>query len=256
MEKEAMSDDTPRVTRDEHGRPTIHVDVDGDIAAQLNEPAVRGAVEGVVRNVLGAPAPSDGFWADPPSGPAEPISFQTARKDLLHALTRTQHALSGDEDRLVLQSWWLTVEGKALVIHASDNYRVARATVSVETVDGGRFGIHRSEGKALLAFLASGPSDVAVDVAGGAWSVTHDEGRLAGRLAPGDPPDWSKVTIARVAERTVALNGRYVADAAKAATGESGVLLMDFHAPEEPALFRSEGYDEWIMPVRTPGVTP
>lgn len=196
------------------------------------------------------------MWGEVPTEPAEPIAFTTSRKDLLHALTRTQHALSGEEDRPVLQSWWLTVDGELLVIHTSDNYRVAKATVDVDAESVGRFGIHRSEGKAILAFLASGPSDVTVDVAGGAWSISHDEGRLTGRLSPGTPPDWSKVTDGLAPALTFTLQGKFASDAAKAAVGESGIVTVDWESPERPTVWRSPGFLEVVMPVRIGGGTP
>lgn len=233
---------------------TITVDLDDErsIRDQLDTPENREAVGEVIRNAVGAQAPSDGFWAEPPSGPAAPIAFQTARKDLLNALTRTQHALSGDEARSVLQSWWLTVEGGYLTIHAADNYRLARAVIDITSTSEGWFGIHRSEGKALLAFLASGPSDVTLDAAGGAWSVRHEDGMLTGRLSPGTPPDWSVVTEAATPDDAArfALNGRYASDAAKAATGDSGIALVDIAGPDRPSHWHSDGYDEWVMPVR------
>lgn len=240
--------DTERVTRDERGHPTIHVDASKPIAEQLAEPEVRAAVEGVVRDAMGGAS----LWGEVATEPAEPIRFEAARKDLLHALTRTQHALSDADERPVLQSWWLTVEAGLLTIHAADNYRLARATVDVLAEAEGRFGVHRSEGKALLAFLATGPSSVVVDVAGGSWSVSHDEGRLTGRLSPGEPPDWSRVTDRGEPELTFALNGKYTAEAAKAAVGESGVVLVDWRGEDQAVLYRSQGYDEWVMPVRTP----
>ncbi len=232
----------------------IDVDLDSDqsIRDQLDTPENREAIAGVVRDAIGEPPPSDGFWADAPSGPAEPIAFQTARKDLLTALTRTQHALSGDEARPVLQSWWLTVEGGYLTIHAADNYRLSRAVIDITSTSEGWFGIHRSEAKALLAFLATGPSDVTFDAAGGAWSVRHEDGMLTGRLSPGTPPDWRAVTDAATPDDaiTFALNGRYASDAARAATGDSGIARVDYAAPDRPTHWHSDGYDEWVMPVR------
>ncbi len=198
----------------------------------------------------------DVLWGEVPTEPAEPIAFTASRKDLLHALTRTQHALSGEEDRPVLQSWWLAVDASHLVIHAADDYRVARATVGVLTDSACRFGIHRSEGKAILAFLASGPSDVNVDVAGGAWSISHDEGRLTGRLSPGTPPTWSSITDTLAPVLTFNLNGRYLSDAAKAAVGESGVVSLDWESAERPSVLRSPGYLEVVVPVRIGGGTP
>lgn len=231
---------------------TVDLDSDKSIRDQLDTPESREAIAGVVRDAIGQPPPGDGFWADAPSGPAEPIAFQTARKDLLHALTRTQHALSGDEARPVLQSWWLTVEGGHLTIHAADNYRLARAVIDITSTSEGWFGIHRIEAKALLAFLASGPADVTLDAAGGAWSVRHEDGMLTGRLSPGTPPDWRAVTDAATPDDAVrfALNGRYASDAARAATGESGIALVDYAAPDRPTVWHSDGYDEWVMPVR------
>lgn len=199
---------------------------------------------------------TDPLWGEVPTEPAEPIALTTARKDLLAALTRTQHALSDHEERPVLQSWWLTFDDVHLVIHAADNFRIARATVDVIAASGGVFGIHRSEGKALLAFLASGPPDVSVDVSGGQWAVTHDEGRLTGRLSPGTPPDWSRVMEGREPSLTFAMAGRYAADAAKAAVGASGVVMVDWEGPESPVVYRSEGYLELVMPVRIPGGAP
>lgn len=125
----------------------------------------------------------------------------------------------------------------------------------VLTDSAGRFGIHRSEGKAILAFLASGPSDVTVDVAGGAWSISHDEGRLTGRLSPGTPPTWSSITDTRAPVLTFNLNGRYLSDAAKAAVGESGVVSLDWESAERPSVLRSPGYLEVVLPVRVGGGT-
>lgn len=231
---------------------TVDLDSDRSIRDQLDTPENREAIADVVRGAMGEPPPSDGFWAEPPSGPAEPIAFQCARKDLLNALTRTQHALSGDEARPVLQSWWLTVDGPYLTIHTADNYRLARAVIDIASTSAGWFGIHRSEAKALLAFLATGPSDVTVDASGGAWSVRHEDGLLTGRLSPGTPPDWSAVTDAAMPADaiTFALNGRYASDAAKAATGSSGIVRVDYAAPDRPTHWHSDGYDEWVMPVR------
>lgn len=199
---------------------------------------------------------TDNLWGEVPTTPAEPLSFQTERKALLSALSRTQHALGDDDKRPVLQSWWLVVDGDLLTVHTADNYRLARAVVDVSSSGVGLFGIHRSEGKALLAFLASGPPDLIIDVSGGAWSVSHDEGRLTGRLSPGSPPDWAVVTHRDAAVTTLALNGRLAADAAKAATGESGIVMVDLGSSDRPTLFRSDGYDEWVMPVRIGGGAP
>jgi hypothetical protein len=234
---------------------TVDLDDDRSISEQMDTPENREAIEGVVRNAIGDPPPSDGFWGEVPTGPAEPIAFQTARKDLLHALTRTQHAHSGDEARPVLQSWWLTVEPGTLTIHAADNYRLARVTIDITSTSDGWFGIHRSEGKALLAFLASGPSDVTFDASGGAWSVRHEDGMLTGRLSPGTPPDWRAITDAATPSDAIrfALNGRYASDAAKAATGASGIALVDYAAADRPTHWHSDGYDEWVMPVRIGG---
>ena len=196
------------------------------------------------------------FWGEVPTEPAEPIAFQAARKDLLSALSRTQHAIGDDEDRPVLQSWWLTVDGDLLSIHTADNYRLARATIDVSSDTVGRCGIHRSEGRALLAFLASGPSDVSVDVSNGAWSITTDEGMLTGRLSPGTPPDWLAVTKPVEPSLTFSMNGRYAQDAAKAAVGASGMVTVDWESPERPVVYRSDGFTEWIMPIRIGGATP
>ena len=240
---------------------TIDPDDPRPIREQLDTPANREAVAGVIRDALGeeetAPPP-DGFWAEAPTGPEAPVTFQASRKDLLHALTRTEHAIASDKARPVLQSWWLTVEGGVLTIHTADNYRLARAVIDVSAQSDGWFGIHRSEGKALLAFLASGPSDVWFDAAGGGWAVRHEDGSLTGRLSPGTPPRWSQITDRILAEPTVeyTLNGRFASDAAKAATGPGGTVLVDYESEDRPTRWHSEGYDEWVMPVRTPNHRP
>lgn len=82
--------------------------------APLDSDAGKAIIEGVVRDAVG------GFWGPGVTGPTSPLSFQTSRKDLLAALTRTQHAQATDEDRPVLQSWWLSVEGDRLTVHTSD----------------------------------------------------------------------------------------------------------------------------------------
>lgn len=239
----------------------IVVDLTSDksIREQMDTPENRAAIEDVVRNAIGDPPPSDGFWADAPSGPAEPIAFQTARKDLLHALSRTLHAIPTDKDaRPILQSWWLTVDGGYLTIHTADNYRLARATIDITSTSEGWFGIHWTEGKALLAFLASGPEDVTFDASNGVWSVRHEDGMLTGRLSPGTPPDWRVVTDVAMPEGaiTFALNGRYASDAARAATGASGIARVDYAAPDRPTHWHSDAYDEWVMPVRIGAKTP
>ena len=196
-------------------------------------------------------ATDGGFWGEVVTGPLAPVTFQTSRKGLSSALTRTQHAHSGDEARPVLQSWWLTVAGDTLTIHTADNYRLARATVSVDSQGDGWFGIHRSEAKALLAFLASGPDDVAFEAGDGAWSVHHEDGRLTGRLSPGTPPDWSSITEREGRDPvSYALDGRFASDAAKAAIGASGIVHVDYVSADRPTVWRSDGYSEWVMPVR------
>lgn len=221
-------------------------DSDGN-EAPMDSADGRAIIEGVVRKAMGG----DGFWGEVVTGPAEPVVFQAGRKDLLAALTRTQHALATDEDRPVLQSWWLTATDDRLTVHTADNYRLARATVDITAQGVGWFGIHRSEGKALLAFLASGPDSVAFEASGGAWSVHHEDGMLTGRLSPGQPPDWSKVTE-RGQDETVryALNGKFASDAARAAIGESGIVHVDYEAADKPTVWHSTGYSEWVMPVR------
>lgn len=240
--------------------PTITVDLDSErsIRDQIDTPEHREAIAGVVRTAMGEPPPSDGFWGEAPSGPAEPVAFQTARKDLLAALTRSQHAISGDEARPVLQSWWLSVADGYLTIHTADNYRLARVVIDVTSTSAGWFGIHRSEGKALLAFLSSGPSDVTFDAAGGDWSVRHEDGMLTGRLSPGTPPDWRAVTDAATPEPAVRfkLSGRFASEAAKWAAGDGGAVVVDYTADDRPTHWHSDGVDEWVMPVRIGAKTP
>lgn len=218
--------------------------------AEMGTPEAEDIVREVVREAVG-------FWGEIATGPLSRVTFQTSRKGLLGALTRTQHAQASEEDRPVLQSWWLTVEGKRLTVHASDNYRLARATVDIESQGDGWFGIHRSEAKALLAFLASGPDDVAFEAGDGAWSVHHETGQLTGLLSPGEPPDWSAITSREPANPVrYALNGKYASDAAKAAIGASGIVFVDYTSAELPTVWHSDGYSEWVMPVRIPGGAP
>lgn len=218
--------------------------------ADLGTPEAEGVIEDVARGVAGG-AVGGGLWGQVVTGPVEPLAFQTTRKGLLAALARTQHAMASDEDRPILQSWWLTVDGHELTIHASDNYRLARATIDVESQGSGWLGIHRGEGKALLAFLASGPDDLAFDAGDGVWSVHHGQGQLKGLLSPGEPPDWSAIT-GHEPGRVVryALNGRFASDAAKAGVGASGIVFVDYESMGRPTVWHSDGYSEWVMPVR------
>ena len=237
----------------------IDVDASRPIAEQIDTPENRAAVEDVIRNVLGvdegeAPAQEGSLWGEPEQAQVPPIAFTTERKAIHQALVRTQHAQESDEDgRPVLQAWWLSVAAQKLVIHAADNRRVARATVDCipapEDAEG-VFGIHRSDAKKLLAFLATGPDDVWVTAEGGGWSFSHGEGRLTGRLMVGTPPDWSAVTTGYQPAVVVALNSRFVAEAGKAAEGRSGVVRVEYIAEDKPVIFRSSDLDEWVMPVR------
>lgn len=237
---------------------TVDMDDPRPIREQIDPPANRAAIEDVVRAALGSdepPPPEAGLWGEEPTAQVPPIAFTTERKAIHQALTRTLHALAPDDDdsRPVLQTWWLSVADQKLTIHAADNYRVARARVDVlpapEDAEG-VFGIHRTDAKKLLAFLATGPDDVWVTAEGGGWSFSHESGRLTGRLFRGDPPDWSRVTEGALPAVVVALNAKYVAEAGKAAEGRSGVVRVEYVAEDKPVVFRSTDLDEWIMPVR------
>lgn len=236
---------------------TVDMDDPRPIREQIDHPANRAAIEDVVRAALGSdepPPPEAGLWGEEPTAQVPPIAFTTERKAIHQALSRTQHAQVDDPDgRPVLQAWWLSVAAQKLTIHAADNYRVARAVVDClpapEDAEG-VFGIHRSDAKKLLAFLATGPDDVWVTAEGGGWSFSHGEGRLTGRLMVGTPPDWSAVTTGYQPAVVVALNAKYVAEAGKAAEGRSGVVRVEYVAEDKPVVFRSTDLDEWIMPVR------
>ena len=244
-------------------RTVINVDPDSDrsIAEQIDTPENRAAIEDIARRALGMesdapPPPPDGsLWGEPESAQVPPIAFTTERKAIHQALTRTQHALAPDDDdsRPVLQTWWLSVADQKLTIHAADNHRVARARVDVlpapEDAEG-VFGIHRTDAKKLLAFLATGPDDVWVTAEGGGWSFSHESGRLTGRLMIGTPPDWSRVTDGALPAFVVGLAARYVAEAGKAAEGRSGVVRIEYVDETRPVVFRSTDLDEWIMGVR------
>lgn len=216
-------------------RPTITVDLDDE-----------------------TPPPDAGLWGEPETAQVPPIAFTTERKAIHQALTRTQHAQVTDEDgRPVLMAWWLSVADQKLTIHCADNYRIARAVVDCLPAPedaSGLFGIHRSDAKKLLAFLATGPDDVWVTAEGGGWSFSHGEGRLTGRLMVGTPPDWSAITDGHQPAIVVALNARYVAEAGKAAEGRSGVVRVEYIGDGKPIVFRSTDLDEWVMPVRLGGV--
>ena len=234
----------------------INVDLDSgkSIAEQIDTPENRAAVEDIVPNAIGdePQPPADSLWGEEPTAQVPPIAFTTERKAIHQALARTQHAQESDEDgRPVLQAWWLSVAHQKLTIHAADNRRVARAIVDCipapEDAEG-VFGIHRSDAKKLLAFLATGPDDVWVTAEGGGWSFSHGEGRLTGRLMVGTPPDWSAVTEGFQPAITVALASRFVAEAGKAAEGRSGVVRIEYTDERRPVVFRSTDLDEWVMP--------
>lgn len=196
------------------------------------------------------------LWGEPAVEMAEPIGLTTARKDLHNALSRTLHCVaSAEDDPEVLKAWWLTVDtlDENLIVHGSDRFRLARATVDVIAESGGTFAIGRSDSKTLLAFLAKGPTDVRIDVSGGAWAVSHEEGRLTGLLHGGTPPDWRRITeVADEPTVVLSLSARFAQEAAAAATGgESGVVRVEYRDEQRPALYRSPGLDEWVMPVRT-----
>ena len=232
----------------------INVDLDSgrSIREQIDTPENREKVAEVVRNAMGSDKPAEGLWPAEPPEPAPPVAFQTERKGLLDALSRTQHAHASDPDaNPVMHLWWLTVKDDRLTIHASDGYRLARATLDVIPTTEGTFALHRSDGKAILAFLAKGPDDVYVQAEGGAFRFSHEDGILTGHLGTGKPPDWSRVTVEPVL--TWSMNGKFASEAAKAATGPSGVVLVEFETPDKPTAWRSEGYAEWVMPVRVGG---
>ena len=235
----------------------INVDVDKPIGPQIDTPENRAAIEDIVRRAMPEEA-TGSLWGEPESAQVPPIAFTTERKAIHAALTRTLHAAAPDDEdsRPVLQCWWLSVADRKLTIHAADNYRVARARVDVlpsPEVAGGLFGIHRSDAKKLLAFLATGPDDVWVTAEGGAWAFSHELGRLTGRLFNGEPPDWTGVTEGALPLITVGLNARYVAEAGKAAEGRSGVVRVEYVNETRPIVFRSTDLDEWVMPVRLGG---
>lgn len=211
------------------------------------------AVEDADETEAAPPHPDGSLWGEPETAQVPPIAFTTERKAVHAALSRTQHAQEADDDgRPVLQAWWLSVAAQKLTIHCADNRRVARAVVdclpSPEDAEG-VFGIHRSDAKKLLAFLATGPDDVWVTAEGGGWSFSHGEGRLTGRLMIGTPPDWSAVTTGFQPTFTVAFAARFVAEAGKAAEGRSGVVRVEYTDERRPVVFRSTDLDEFVMPV-------
>ena len=234
----------------------IRVDADRPIREQIDTPENRAAVEDIVRRAMPDPSPEapGSLWGEPESAQVPPIAFTTERKGLLAAFSRTQHALaSEDDERPILQAWWLAVADRRLSVHAADNHRVARGTVDVLPAPedaAGTFGIHRTDGKALLAFLAKGPDDVWVEAAGGAWTIRHEDGVLRGRLMNGTPPGWDKVTEEREPVIVVGMAARYVSEAGKAAEGRSGVVRVEWLGDGAPIVFRSTDLDEWVMPVR------
>lgn len=181
---------------------------------------------------------------------ADDAVIRVDARALAKALRRVRHAIAHDTDRPILETVRLEVEGQALLIVASDDVRVAEASIPLDGAEEFAANIHRDDLAAVIPFLRASDGDITI-TATGVGAVFDGVGRsLAVRKPYGAWPDHRPpFAEPATAPAAVAINPAYLRSALKACRGKSVDLrLCD---PDRPIILTVDGYHEAIMPMRS-----
>jgi len=173
---------------------------------------------------------------------------------LREALRRTAHARAKDPDRPVLMWHWMVPWEHGLDVVTADNYRIARARLTVGVPAGWPTCLlHAADGDLLVAWL-NRRGDVTLTLDGDVLVITDREDSVRFRLAEGTPPGYAAVVEGTERTTIVAVNARYLGDAGKAAYSKdgAGIARIVLGQADKPVIVEAYDYTEWIMPVRTP----
>lgn len=191
-----------------------------------------------------------------------PPTFGIHSDDLRKGLRAVRHAV-GDGYRPILASVCLEGDDKGVRLVAADNYRVAVFDLidasdvleQPEAMALGRRPISDMELRALDAWLASCGGSVIVTAKERTITFAAGSRSLTVATIDGTFPEWPQVFPDDDRPGvTVAVNPKYLAEAAKAAaTSRTGTIELVIGKPWEPVLLRVPGAElrEVLMPIMT-----
>jgi len=193
------------------------------------------------------------------------VTISLPASDLALSIDRVKHAMASDMARPILAGMHFEITADRLRMATADNYRIAWADLTLETVkDREReFTIARDDVLFLLRWLKSYksrryPTPVTLTVSEERLEVTIGKAApvLSFWLVDGTFPRYTQCFPEKKAELpSVSLNVRYLEDMGKAfrAEASAGIVKVYITDPLRPVLFEALGVagGEIIMPVKT-----